>query len=507
MFAKLYTELIFLSSIKSKLLNIISKIKFGAVSLGRKAVRIVIGFERISKRVLFEIPMSGFSALKNTAAAVKNSGLESFKERFSYFFGLLKTKCAGNKKMLRKFAATVAVIALLIVVGATNTVWSNLTYAVEVEYNGVKLGTISSAEEFDKTVEEMKNQIVSDGGKELITSAHFKPVITLNQNVEKPQNLAKSALNNTDGLEEAYGLFIDDKLYSACETDSTFTECINSSLQNAVAAASDIGAYDARYCENVNIKKAYYSTDDIKSESEISSDFSSNAYPLKVCLLAEEISQVEVPYETVENQDDQKVKGYKVVTSKGQNGVAETVSRITYIDGVEASREVVSTQNIVEPVAEQVTVGTATVGNATTTKNMSSAATKYGNSSFIWPVAKNAKMRISSYFGDGRNHKGFDICSPNGTAIFAAADGVVIKSGYNAAGSGYGNSIIIEHSNGLRTLYAHCETLSVSVGDVVKQGDTIATVGNTGNSSGNHLHFEVKVKGTSVDPAPYLGVQ
>ena len=470
----------------------------------KKVFNLVSKFENFSKKVLFEIPMSGLSALKNTLLTVKRSGLGNFKDRLSCFFKLLKSKCTANRKMCKKFAATVAVIALLVVVGATNTLWSNLTYAVEVEYNGVKLGTISSPDDFDKTVEAMKSQIVSDGGKELITTAHFKPVITLAQNVQTPQNLAESALKNTDGLQEAYGFFIDGTLYSVCESDTTFTEQINSSLQSAVAAASDIGAYDARYCENISIKKAYYSADDIKSAEDIAANFNSNSYPLKVCLLAQEISQVEVPFETVENPDEKKVSGYKVVTSKGQNGVAETVSRITYVDGVETSREVVSTQNIVEPVAEQVTVGTATLGDAETTKNMSSSSVKYGNIKFVWPVAKNSKMRISSYFGDGRNHKGFDICSPQGTSIYAVADGVVIKSGYNAAGNGYGNSIIVEHTNGLRTLYAHCDTLTVSVGDVVKQGDTIATVGNTGNSDGNHLHFEVKVNGTSVDPAPYL---
>ena len=137
--------------------------------------------------------------------------------------------------------------------------------------------------------------------------------------------------------------------------------------------------------------------------------------------------------------------------------------------------------------------------------------------------------RISSRFGyrgsaatggvGSSNHKGVDFAAPKGNSIFAAEDGVVIKVSktctHNYAktyrtrcscGGGFGNYLMVSHGNGLVTLYGHCTDIYVSVGDVVSRGDTIATVGCTGYSTGNHLHFSVLLDGTYVDPAPYLGI-
>ena len=83
----------------------------------------------------------------------------------------------------------------------------------------------------------------------------------------------------------------------------------------------------------------------------------------------------------------------------------------------------------------------------------------------------------------------------------AADNGTVIAAGYSGS---YGYRVLIDHGNGLRTLYAHCSKLLVSVGQKVNQGETIALVGSTGNSTGAHCHFEVYVNGSRVDPLPYI---
>ena len=110
---------------------------------------------------------------------------------------------------------------------------------------------------------------------------------------------------------------------------------------------------------------------------------------------------------------------------------------------------------------------------------------------------------ISSYYGDGRGHKGMDLAADRGTGIYAAAAGTVVSSGFDGA---YGYSVVIDHGNGLRTRYAHASALKVAKGATVEQGDLLALVGSTGNSTGNHLHFEVLVNETRVDPAPYIGL-
>jgi murein DD-endopeptidase MepM/ murein hydrolase activator NlpD len=98
-------------------------------------------------------------------------------------------------------------------------------------------------------------------------------------------------------------------------------------------------------------------------------------------------------------------------------------------------------------------------------------------------------------------HEGIDITAATGTPIRAAASGTVIHSGWLG---GYGNLVVIDHGNGLATAYAHASALLVGVGQQVSQGQTIALVGSTGNSSGPHLHFEVRVNGVAVDPLLYL---
>jgi murein DD-endopeptidase MepM/ murein hydrolase activator NlpD len=118
---------------------------------------------------------------------------------------------------------------------------------------------------------------------------------------------------------------------------------------------------------------------------------------------------------------------------------------------------------------------------------------------FIWPV----NGPVVSGFGMrwGRMHEGIDIAASLGTPIHAAASGTVIHAGWLG---GYGNLVVVDHGDGLATAYAHASTILVAVGQQVSQGDTLSLVGSTGNSTGPHLHFEVRVNGSAVDPLLYL---
>ena len=113
---------------------------------------------------------------------------------------------------------------------------------------------------------------------------------------------------------------------------------------------------------------------------------------------------------------------------------------------------------------------------------------------------------ITSRFGNRESirtygHTGLDIAAPAGTPIKAAADGTVTFSGYSG---GYGYVVKMSHGNGIETYYGHCSALYVSAGEKVEAGDVIAAVGSTGNSTGNHLHFEVRIDGVEVNPQNYL---
>ena len=98
-------------------------------------------------------------------------------------------------------------------------------------------------------------------------------------------------------------------------------------------------------------------------------------------------------------------------------------------------------------------------------------------------------------------HSGVDLAAPVGTMILAAESGTVVVCEYQ---SGYGNVIYIDHGNGVQTRYAHNDEMFVSVGDYVERGAGICTIGMTGTTTGPHVHFEIRIDGTAVDPLPYI---
>lgn len=131
----------------------------------------------------------------------------------------------------------------------------------------------------------------------------------------------------------------------------------------------------------------------------------------------------------------------------------------------------------------------------------------YTGGIFCWPSA--SSTRVTSEFGMryhpilkvNKMHTGIDIGAKSGTNVLAANNGTVIKAGWN---NSYGNVVMIDHGGGIVTLYAHNSKLLVSTGDVVAKGQTIALVGSTGNSTGPHIHFEVRVNGDYKNPRDWL---
>ena len=125
---------------------------------------------------------------------------------------------------------------------------------------------------------------------------------------------------------------------------------------------------------------------------------------------------------------------------------------------------------------------------------------------YIWPLSGG---RISSYFGRRRApkagastyHKGLDIATPTGSSVYASCGGVVTSCGWQG---GYGYAVVIRHPDGKSTRYAHLSKILGSVGQSVVQGQTIARSGSTGVSTGPHLHFEIIIGGSQVDPLGYL---
>ncbi|WP_031081054.1 M23 family metallopeptidase [Streptomyces sp. NRRL WC-3549] len=167
------------------------------------------------------------------------------------------------------------------------------------------------------------------------------------------------------------------------------------------------------------------------------------------------------------------------------------------------------------------TAGTAALAGAATTADsvaqqataQSKAATAAKNKAAAWKTPVN-KYVLSATFGTGgdrwsNKHSGQDFAVPIGTKVVAAHSGTVVKAGPNGGGDGpaYGNAIVIKHSNGKYSQYAHLSKIQVKIGEHVNTGEKIALSGNTGNSSGPHLHFEIRTTpnyGSAINPVSYL---
>ena len=201
----------------------------------------------------------------------------------------------------------------------------------------------------------------------------------------------------------------------------------------------------------------------------------------------------EVNYDIEYTDSADMYQGDYKITSPGQYGAADVVASVTYVNGTETERTVLSSVMLREPVTEQRVQGTK------------ERPSWYPTGHFRWPCSG----RITSTFGGRKspggigstNHKGIDIAASYGTPIYAADGGTITYSGWMG---GYGYTVRVDHGNGKQTYYAHNSKLLVSVGQHVYKGQQIAKMGSTGNSTGNHCHFEVRINGVAKNPMSYL---
>lgn len=193
--------------------------------------------------------------------------------------------------------------------------------------------------------------------------------------------------------------------------------------------------------------------------------------------------------------------------------VADAQAKKAKVEDKESEQQVLLDQAIYdrdtsERMYEEIMAASQEVANMIRRSQMSSAGysgAPAGAGGMIWPISgpitSEFGWRTHPIFGTARFHSGLDIGGDYGMPIYAAAGGTVIYAGWI---SGYGNAVIIDHGGGVTTLYGHNDSLNVSEGENVAQGQVIAMCGSTGNSTGPHCHFEVRENGEPVSPYGYL---
>lgn len=200
---------------------------------------------------------------------------------------------------------------------------------------------------------------------------------------------------------------------------------------------------------------------------------------LKVKVVRQETETVAIPFGTQNSESSEYDFGKVVTLQEGEDGSEDVTYEITMIDGVVTDRQAIS-YNVTKQAVPEITV--------TGTRLKSGMVAQIGSGSFIWPVPN--YTYVSRWMSSG--HRGADICAAYGTTIIASDSGTVIAAGWHYS---YGNYVEIDHGNGYKTLYAHMSAISVTQGQAVSQGDKIGEVGSTGNSTGNHCHFEMFYNG------------
>ena len=313
---------------------------------------------------------------------------------------------------------------------------------------------------------------------------------------------------------KAYKLEIDGVFIAYADSESVFDGALEQVLA-AKSAALSLSSLDGCVITNdISVTVAQCKENECLSEREVAALLGvregsgyrfevHNAYSettsLSIDILRETLTveETEIAYGTVYNDILNAKTEYTTVLENGTNGVLQTTYHTVSINGVEISKEKVSETTVTEPKDEIIERG---IVKDTPLYTLSLARFQ---TPYVGRISSDYGYRY--IFGGREFHYGIDLVAYSGSCyghdITAAGTGIVIATGYSG---GYGNRIIIEHSDGYKTLYAHLSEINCKVGDVVFVGQPIGKIGKTGRVTGAHLHFEVRENDVKVNPNYYL---
>ncbi|MGN1316726.1 MAG: M23 family metallopeptidase [Acutalibacteraceae bacterium] len=297
-------------------------------------------------------------------------------------------------------------------------------------------------------------------------------------------------------------IYIDNQLLCAVKSRQEAREIFYAQLENAQKQYPNSSV---SFAQEITFCDAYYNKDDTRiwSIEQLNLNLKTLS-PLEICHANCEKTVKTVEYDTIEIQTNTLFIGDTRTRREGTDGSAYAIDLVTYIGDKKVSAEKLMSVSVKAPVsqiiergirAESLSLGTYSVLQTT--------------GYFCWPVV--GLFTVTSPFGYRSlgYHRGIDISGANasGSLVVAGASGTVTQAGWSTGG--YGNYVVIDHGNGVETLYAHMldNSIMVNPGDTVTKGQAIGRVGNTGYSFGAHLHFEVRINGNRLNPAPYLGLE
>lgn len=458
----------------------------------------------------------------------------------SPFIGTIRRIRARDRK-INRHARLNAIIILVLVVGLVVGI-GFFDFGVAVEFGGEQIGFVANQQVFNDAVQNVNRHVsrmLNEPFQLEIDVAYHYSLVDSRQILEQ-RDIERILFSSVEGLYSGYVLTVDGAQvgvsYSRDILDALIDEYKKSHVQEGITVefASDVEVErlwvtDNAFMDEEDLREVLYqplrgtvtthvSEDNTVQSLAIAYGLSAEtltslnpeldgistvaagtelvvnpALPLVSLATTERIEITEdIPYERTTVNNANLWEGDRRVTQTGITGARTATYDVRIVNGFEESRTLVEEQITTQVRAEIVEIGTRT-----RTEGAPVPAT--GN--FHRPLRGN--FRITSPFGwRGRGwHGGVDWGAPTGTPIYASDAGRVVTAGWHG---GYGRTVIIDHGSGRRTLYAHASTIDVFVGQNVAQGQLIARVGSTGWSTGPHLHFEIILNGTRVNPIPQL---
>ncbi len=385
-------------------------------------------------------------------------------------------KVLKNKKTILTVPMA-AVITAIVMMSLT----FNVSYAVAVSYNGETVGYVSSYEVYDAAVDKIASN-TDETVKSCLEKTQVKDSVTAGVTVLfDEEDLTDALLESMPNVTRAALICKNGELLAPVKDIHTAQAALQKYLSESSA-----GLTDCEYIDELSVIDGYCANDEL-----LGLDGALLALRANVDIRGTRTVEktVSVEYKTERTESDKLLSGETSVTQKGKCGKNRVTALQEVVNGKVVEETVQATAVLSEPVDEKITVGTA----------------KLGGASLSFPLSLSSGYSITSHFGEyraGVAHLGTDIVVAYGTKIHAAAGGTVEEAGYSPYG--WGNTVLINHGNGLKTRYAHCSSVSVSVGQTVTRGDVVGLVGSTGDSDCNHLHFEAYVNGERVDAMQFV---
>lgn len=466
-------------------------------------------------------------------AAYEKSRLGQKLERF-------KRYSEDHKKgMLMVFA-----IAMMVVMGAAGVL--NYCTAYEYSYNGQKLGLVKEKDDVLQITDLVQGALTEEKNMKIVIDAKdditFHRKLTLDESkIDNSEQVLKRLTYMGDLKVKAIGIYVDGKKIGAVQDRKTAEKALKDVADKYTKKGDNIEIEKVSFLEKVDIDPCSTDLEDLHSEEEmvdllctsgeketvhkvvagdtlhsiakkydvwedqlLADNKGINSKKLEVGsnIIVKQQAPV-LTYEVVEKITYDKVIEHKVEEQKsadiyegmtetqqtGSDGLSEITARVTLQNGKKVKEKDLVTTVKEEPVTEVVLVGTK------------ERPPTVGSGKYIWPLKDSFTQ--SSGFGSrwGRQHKGIDLAVSVGTTVYAADGGTVVEAQYSGS---YGNVVMIDHQNGQETRYAHNSKLLVKKGDKVYQGQPIAKSGNTGRSTGPHVHFEIRFNGEPRNPLNYL---